>query len=85
MQFEPIVDARVAARCVFEREDHHTARSQRSRTSGDDLFEPPEVHQRIGRDDHIERVRVIAQELGELRLEQHVVDILVFRLGQHAR
>ncbi len=60
------------------------ARPQRAGRRGDDLVERAEVHQRVGRHDHVEGLGLTAQVLGQLGLQQLVVDLLLFGLREHA-
>ena len=53
--------------------------------SDDHFLERPEIDERVGRHDHVERAGGVAQIGGQFTLDQFVVDLPGLRLSQHAR
>jgi hypothetical protein len=82
--FQPVVDAGGGRDGVFEREDEEPARAQRSCCGDDDGFEVAEIHERVSRNDQIERLATRAQILRQLGFQQLVVDALFARLREHS-
>jgi len=61
---------------MLEREDQPSAPTQRPGSGRDHRRQIAEVHQRVGRHDHVELVVPLPKELRQLGLDQHVVDLL---------
>ena len=82
--FEAVVDADAGCEGALEREDEKPVRAKRSCGGKDDEFEVAEIHERVGRDDHVEGFGAGAQVFRQLGSHQLVVDRLLFRLREHA-
>ena len=84
MPFQPVGGMSGFADGMLQREDEQPIGTQRARAGRNDVGQVTEIDQRVRRHDQVEGFAVIAQILGQLRLDQRVVDVLLGCLLEHS-
>ena len=84
MPFQAVGGMSGVADGMLQREDEQPIGTQRARAGCNDVGQVTEIDQRVRRHDQVEGFAVIAQILGQLRLDQRVVDVLLGCLLEHS-
>ena len=84
MPFQPVGGMSGFADGMLQRENEEPIGTQRARAGCNDVGQVTEIDQRVRRHDQVEGFAAVAQILGQLRLDQRAVDVLLGCLLEHS-